>query len=191
MLAEHSGRLVNYSRLGSKIVVSHKTAQRYVGLLEQLFLVATLQPWFTNALKRIVKIPKLHFLDPGLLASERGLTFEKVKADRRTFGSLLESFVFSERGKTDDGLGSPANSVSFPGPRCARGRHGARTRRRNDRGHRSQGGRHGLSPDFAGLRALAEACGDRFAFGVVLYDSADVVPFGKRLAAAPLSCLWN
>ena len=44
--------------------------------------------------------------------------------------------------------------------------------------------------DFSGLRALAEACGDRFAFGVVLYDSTDVVPFGDRLAAAPLSCLW-
>ena len=45
--------------------------------------------------------------------------------------------------------------------------------------------------DFGGLRALAEACGDRFAFGVVLYDSADVVPFGDRLAAAPLSSLWH
>jgi predicted AAA+ superfamily ATPase len=45
--------------------------------------------------------------------------------------------------------------------------------------------------DFGGLRALAEACGDRFAFGVVLYDSADVVPFGDRLAAVPLSSLWD
>ncbi len=43
----------------------------------------------------------------------------------------------------------------------------------------------------AGLRALAKACGDRFAFGVVLYDSIDFVPFGDRLAAAPLSCLWG
>lgn len=44
--------------------------------------------------------------------------------------------------------------------------------------------------DVSGLRALAEACGDRFVFGVVLFDSADVVPFGDRLAAAPLSTLW-
>ena len=46
------------------------------------------------------------------------------------------------------------------------------------------------SSDFAGLRALAETCGDRFAFGVILYNSSDVVPFGDKLAAAPLSCLW-
>jgi hypothetical protein len=38
---------------------------------------------------------------------------------------------------------------------------------------------------------LAEACGERFAYGVVLYDSSDCVPFGDRLAAAPVSCLWG
>jgi hypothetical protein len=47
------------------------------------------------------------------------------------------------------------------------------------------------SGDFAGLRILAEACKARFAYGVVLYDSADFVPFGDKLAAAPLSCLWG
>ena len=46
------------------------------------------------------------------------------------------------------------------------------------------------SRDFSGLKALAEACQDRFAYGVVLYDSTDFVPFGERLAAAPLSSLW-
>lgn len=47
------------------------------------------------------------------------------------------------------------------------------------------------SSDFDGLRTLAEGCKDRFAYGVVLYDSTELVPFGNRLAAAPLSSLWN
>lgn len=47
------------------------------------------------------------------------------------------------------------------------------------------------SSDFAVLRTLAEACKDRFAYGVLLYDSADHVPFGDKLAAAALSCLWG
>jgi hypothetical protein len=38
---------------------------------------------------------------------------------------------------------------------------------------------------------LAEACLDRVAFSVVLYDSPDVVPFGNRLAAMTLSSLWD
>ena len=45
--------------------------------------------------------------------------------------------------------------------------------------------------DFGGLRTLAEACQDQFAYGVVLDDGADFVPFGDRLAAAPLSSLWK
>ena len=71
LLAEHSGRLANYSKFGSGISVSHKTGQRYVALLEQVFFVSTLQPWYTNALKRVAKTPKLHFLDSGLLAAVR------------------------------------------------------------------------------------------------------------------------
>ena len=73
LLAEHSGQLVNFSKFGASINVSHNTAQRYIALLEQVFLVSTLQPWYTNALKRIVKTPKMHFLDLGLLAAARGL----------------------------------------------------------------------------------------------------------------------
>ena len=45
--------------------------------------------------------------------------------------------------------------------------------------------------DFAGLRRLADACGDRFALGMVLYDHDVVVPFGERLFAVPLPALWG
>jgi hypothetical protein len=44
--------------------------------------------------------------------------------------------------------------------------------------------------DFKGLRKLAEICGNRFSLGVVLYDERNIVPFGDRLFAAPLSSLW-
>jgi len=45
--------------------------------------------------------------------------------------------------------------------------------------------------DFKGLRKLAEASGDNFKLGVVLYDGGRPVPFGDRLVAAPMSCLWG
>jgi predicted AAA+ superfamily ATPase len=191
LLAEHSGQLANYSQLAAGINVNHRTSQRYVGLLEQVFLIATVQPWFTNALKRIVKTPKLHFLDSGLLATARGLTFDRVKADRGTFGSLLETFVFSEVLK----LMTASDLRVTP--------HHFRDRDMREVDivlERDDGTIAGIevkasatvkAGDFSGLRALADACGDRFAFGAVLYDNTDVVPFGDRLAAAPLSSLWN
>ncbi len=191
LLAEHSGQLVNYSQFGSSINVSHKTGQRYVALLEQVFLVSTLQPWYTNALKRIAKTPKLHFLDSGLLATARGLSFARVKADRGMFGALLESFVFSEVLKLMSASDLRLTPYHF----------------RDQQMHevdivleRDDGMIVGIevkasatvrSSDFAGLRTLAEACKDRFAYGVVLYDSTDLVPFGDRLAAVPLSSLWG
>lgn len=191
LLAEHSGQLVNYSRLGAGIDVSHKTGQRYVALLEQVFLVSTLQPWYTNALKRVTKTPKLHFLDSGLLASARGLGVDRVKANRERFGSLLESFVFAEVLKLMSAFDLRLTPYHF----------------RNQQMHevdivleRDDGMVVGIevkssatvkSSDFAGLHSLAAACGDRFAYGVVLYDSADLVPFGERLAAVPLSALWR
>lgn len=191
LLAEHSGQLVNYSKLGAGIDVSHKTGQRYVALLEQVFLVSTLQPWYTNALKRLTKTPKLHFLDSGLLATARGLGFNRVKANRELFGALLESFVFAEVLKLMAASDLRLTPYHF----------------RDQQMHevdivleRDDGLIAGIEvkasatvkpSDFAGLRTLAAACGDRFACGVVLYDSTDLVPFGDSLAAAPMSALWG
>jgi predicted AAA+ superfamily ATPase len=45
--------------------------------------------------------------------------------------------------------------------------------------------------DFKGLRKLADASGNDFKLGMVLYDSEKIVPFGDRLVAAPISCLWG
>ena len=180
-LAEHSGQLFNYSQFGAGINVSHKTGQRDVGLLEQVFLIATVGPWFTNALKRIVKTPKLHVLDSGLLATVRGLSFDRVKTDRSTFGALFESFVFAEF------LKLMTTSELRLAPRHFRDRDGREVDvvlERDDgmiAGIEVKASATVKAGDFSGLRALAEACGDRFAFGVVLYDSADVVPFGERL----------
>ncbi len=191
LLAEHSGQLVNYSQFGSSINVSYKTGQRYVGLLEQVFLVQTLQPWYTNALKRIAKTPKLHFLDSGLLATARGLTFERVRANRDLSGPILESLVFSEVLKLMTASDLRLTPHHF---RDQQMREVDIVLERDDGmivGIEIKASATVKSSDFGGLRTLADVCGDRFAFGAVLYDSTDVVPFGDRLAAAPISLLWN
>lgn len=191
LLAEHSGQLVNYSQFGSSINVSHKTGQRYVGLLEQVFLITTVQPWYTNALKRIAKTPKLHFVDSGVLAAARGLTFDRVKTDRSAFGTLLESFVFSEILKLVTGSDLRLTPYHF---RDQQMREVDVVLERDDGtivGIEVKASATVKASDFGGLKTLAEACGKKFAYGIVLYDNTDVVPFGERLAAAPLSCLWR
>ncbi len=191
LLAQHSGRLVNYSEFGGGINVTHKTSQRYVSLLENVFLVSTLQPWYSNAVKRIVKTPKLHFLDSCLLAVSCGLTFDRVKADRNAFGALLESFVFSEIRKLMTGSDLRLAPYHF---RDQSMREVDLVFERDDgaiAGVEVKASATVSPADFAGMRTLAEACGDRFAYGAVLYDSGTVIGFGEKFAAVPISWLWN
>ncbi len=191
LLAHHSGQLVNYSELGNGINVTYKTSQRYVGLLEKVFLVSTLQPWYTNTIKRIVKTPKVHFLDSGLLATSRALTFDRLKANRVDFGPVLESFVFGEVMKLLTGSELHVTPYHF---RDQQKREVDLVLERDDGmivGIEVKASATVSASDFAGLRALEEACREKFAFGVVLYDSGDRVSFGEKLAAAPLSCLWD
>ena len=189
LLAEHSGQLVDYSKFGGSVNVSHKTGQRYVALLEQVFLVSTLQPWSTNALKRIAKTPKLHFLGSELLVTTRGSSFDRVKANRGEFGALLESLVFSEVLK----LVTSSDLRLTPYHCLDQQMHKVDIVLERDDGMivgiEVKASTTVKSADFAGPRKLAETCKGRFAFGVVLYDSAGLVPFGDKLAAAPQSCL--
>ncbi len=191
LLAEHSGQLANYSRLAAGINVSHKTTQRYVALLEQIFLIATLRPWHSNALKRIVRTPKLHFLDSGLLAAARGLSFERVMSNRDLSGTLLESFVYSEIRKLMTASDLWLTLFHF---RDHMNREVDIVLERNDgliAGIEVKASATVRSNDFSGLRVLAETCGSRFAFGIVLHDGTSVIPFGERLAAVPLSAMWD
>jgi predicted AAA+ superfamily ATPase len=120
LLAEHSGQLVNYSQFGSSINVSYKTGQRYVALLEQVFLVATLQPWYTNALKRIAKTPKLHFLDSG--PARHGAWIELRPGEGRARGVRhAPGKLRVLRGpEAHESIGHAADALSFPRPADAR-----------------------------------------------------------------------
>lgn len=65
-------------------------------VLQRLYLIRTLQPWYTNDLKRLVKTSKLHFLDSELLAALRNLSSARLGSDQMAFGALLETFVLGE-----------------------------------------------------------------------------------------------
>ncbi|OCP19799.1 MULTISPECIES: ATP-binding protein [unclassified Ensifer] len=191
VLAEHSGQLVNHSSFGAALGLSSVTAQKYVAILERLFLVRTIAPWSNNRLSRLMKTPKLHFVDTGLLASLRGDDLETLQRDRTRFGALLESFVVSELLKL----------ASWSDRRFSFSHYRTKDQDEVDVVIEDRRGRViGIevrasatvkSDAFKGLRQLQEAVGDRFVRGLVLHDHDRVTPFGEKLHAAPLSILWS
>jgi len=191
VLANHSGQLTNFTQMGGQIGLDDKTTGKYIGILEQLFLVRRVEPWFRNRLKRLVKTPKLHFLDSGLLGVLLEATTERVARDRGIFGALLETFVFAEvmkqtswsdesyvlyhyRDKDQDevDLVIEAGNGTLIGIEV-------------------KAGATVNAKDFRGLRKLASACSNEFRLGVVLYDGGKTLPFGDHFIAAPISCLWE
>jgi len=189
-LAVHSGQLVNHNGVGAAIGLNHVTTRTYTCILEQLFLIRTLDPWHNNALKRLTKTPKLHFIDSGLLAALRGVTPTTVRRDRGPFGAILESFVFSELLKGSDWSDQRWSFSHY------RDKDGAEVDIViEDRDARIVGieVKASASVDgsaFAGLKKLAAATGDRFVQGLVLHDHGQATPFGERFWAAPISSLW-
>ena len=147
-----------------------------MGVLEALFLVQALPPWYTNALKRVTKSPKLHFLDAGLLAALRGITPERLRRDRTPFGAVLETFVLSELLKLAGWADDHYTFSHF------------RDKERNEVDIVIEDGLGQIvgvevkasatvsARDFSGLRRLASAAGERFALGLVLYDHDTTVP---------------
>lgn len=67
MLAHYHGGLLNASKLGQSLDVSHNTVQKYLDILEQTFMVRILRPLEINLKKRLVKSPKIYIRDSGIL----------------------------------------------------------------------------------------------------------------------------
>ena len=191
VLAEHSGQLVNYSGFGAPLGMNHPTTRKYTGVFESLFLLHTLQPWFSNVLKRLTKTPKLHFLDAGLLAALKDITPERVGEDKALFGPVLETFVFAELLKLSSWSADRYEFSHFRDKERKEVDIVIEDRRGRVVGIEVKASATVTAGDFAGLRRLSEACGDRFVLGLVLHDHERVVPFGERLVAAPISALWS
>jgi hypothetical protein len=95
-LAQTAGQQCNFSQLGGQVGLDHKTVGKYLGVFEQMFLLRRIEVWSRNRVSRLVKIPKMQFIDSGLLSSLLNLTETSAIKDRSVFGRVLESFVYSE-----------------------------------------------------------------------------------------------
>ena len=191
VLAEHAGQLVNHSSFGAALSLSSVTAQKYVSILECLYLVTLLAPWSSNRLSRLVRTPKLHFLDTGLLAALRDADGDELKANRTRFGPLLESFVVSEVMKLASWSETQFRFSHFRTKEQEEVDLVVEDRRGRVVGIEVKASATVRAQDFAGLKRLQAAAGAKFVQGLVLHDHDRVTPFGEHLHAAPISLLWN
>ena len=109
MCASRNGQLLNLSSLASDAGVTHTTVRRWLSALEASFLVVLLGPHHRSFNKRLIKSPKLYFLDTGLLCHLLRIRSPEELRTHAARGAVFESFVLSEllkarlhRGKEPD-----------------------------------------------------------------------------------------
>lgn len=96
LCAGRNGQVLNLTSLGNDCGITHTTASRWLSILEASFLIRLLRPYHTNFGKRLIKSPKLYFLDTGLLCYLLRIQSPEDLRLHSSRGAIFESYVISE-----------------------------------------------------------------------------------------------
>jgi len=188
--AAFSGQLLNLSRLASPLGVDGKTVDRWLTLFEQLFLIRRVHAWNRSDTRRLIRAPKLQFLDSGLLAALKRADQAEIVRDRGKLGTLLECFVHSELAKAA-GLSEETTHVSHYRDKD-RVEVDLVLERPPDRvvGIEIKAGATARPEDFKGLKRLKDAVGEGFSCGILIHDGERIQRVAPKLFAMPVKMLW-
>jgi len=191
LLAARSGQLLVVNAVGSEARLPASTVHRYLGLLEEVFLIKRIPAWSRNVSARAIGTPKLAFVDSGIAANLLGADARSLLRPGGPFGPLLEGFVLMEL----------ARQLTWSRQRAELFHYRTKDKVEVDAVLENRQGKVvGIevkasstvgAGDFRGLRHLAERIGDDFVAGVVLYTGAQTLPFGPRMRAMPVAALWE
>ena len=96
LCAGRIGQLLNLSSLANDCGISHKTAKSWISVLEASFIIFLLRPHHKNFNKRLIKMPKLYFYDPGLAAYLLDIQSAEQVKTHYSKGALFELMIISE-----------------------------------------------------------------------------------------------
>lgn len=185
LCAGRIGQVLNITSLANDAGIAQSTASAWLDLLQTSCVVQLLPPWFTNTTKRLVKSPKLYFVDTGLACWLLNLRHDDQLARDPARGHLFENFVVMEAWKDQVHFGANRPLYFF---RDATGNEvdlliadGAQVHAVEAKSGAT------VNPDyFVGLRRFADAFGDRLASASLVYGG-DAVQSRSDVRVWP----WN
>jgi predicted AAA+ superfamily ATPase len=106
LCAGRTAQEINLTRLGNDAGVSHNTARSWLSVMETSYIIHRLPAWHANVRKQVVKAPKLHFFDSGLVCYLLGIREPEQLRHHPLRGAIFESWVISEiyKARTHRGL---------------------------------------------------------------------------------------
>jgi len=192
LIGTRVGSTINLSDIARLSGVKNTTLQRYMALLEHVFLILKIPAWTPNIEGQFVKSPKIFLNDTGLLCHSRGESVDSLMANRTTVGAFLENFIVLEIIKQLSWSDLFLKPYHFSIHSGAEVDLVLEDRKKQLYGIEIKSTASVGQNDFKGLRRLAEIAGKKFQRGIVLYGGEHTVGgFGENLQAVPLSCVWS
>jgi predicted AAA+ superfamily ATPase len=191
LVAARSGQLLVPGALASELSLPQPTIKRYLGLLEEVFLIKRIPAWSRNLSTKAVGTPKVAMTDSGIAANLLDLDTSTLRQPESPLGPLLEGFVAMELARQLTWSQQRAEMYHY------RTRDGVEVDLilENRRGQvvaiDVKAGSTVRAEDFRGLRHMADRLGDSLIVGAVLYTGRETLPFGPRLRAIPISAIWE
>jgi hypothetical protein len=191
LLAARSGQLLVPARLANELDLPNPTVRRYLGLLEEVFLIKRIPAWSRNLGTRATGTVKVAMVDSGIAANLMGMNARRLRQPTSPLGSLLEGFVAMEI----------ARQLTWSNERAELFHYRTRDNIEVDLVLENRSGdvvaidvkaaATVRAEDFRGLRHLADRLGDDLVVGIVLYTGTETLPFGPKFRAVPVSALWE
>jgi predicted AAA+ superfamily ATPase len=110
LCAARTGQLLNTAGLGRDCGVDNKTAASWLSVLEECYLIRLIHPYSRNFGKRLVKSPKLHFIDTGIACRLLHISNVNQLVGHHQWGALVETWCVGEAIKTRLNQGLRANA---------------------------------------------------------------------------------
>lgn len=191
LLALRTGSLLNTSSIATDLKMRRETTEKYISILEHLFLVYRLPAWHNNESKRLIKAPKLHLVDSGLATYMNNLKPTDWHNFSTNFGPLLESFVIQQIRAQAEWLEDPIRLSHYRDKDQVEVdlviEHG-----RDVYGIEVKKAASIQAKDGEGLKRLAAQAGKHFKGGVLIYCGNNALPLGtENCLAAPVEWLWH
>lgn len=186
-----TGTELNTASIAGELGIPARTISVHLAHLATAFLVRLIPAWSTNLSAKVVRRPKLVMADVGLAAHLQGVTVSSLARPQTQLGPLLETFVATELLRQLSWSQSAATLWHF------RDRSGVEVDLLLEHpdgrivGIKVKATGTPRESDLKGLRFLADRLGDRFHFGFLLSGASQATPFGPKIAALPVSRLWD
>lgn len=185
LLGGRCGNLLNMAGLARELTISEPTVRRYIQILETIYVVQLIPAWTSGAAGRVLRAPKLMFVDSGLANSLQ------APAGGGQDGGLMENFVTSELARQLTWAETPASLFHY---RDGEGREVDVVLEDSSGrivGIEVKSAQTVRPEDLRGLRYLREKLGSRMHAGYVLYCGDESLSFGDGIGCLPVSALWT